>query len=139
MERVVIVGASLAGLTAGETLREEGFDGEITLIGEEPETPYDRPPLSKQLLTGEWDVDRLALRSDDEFAQLGLEFLGGRVATGLDVGSRVVRLDQGEQIEFDGLIIATGARPLALPFGRDLEGVHTLRTRSRRTPNSGRA
>ncbi len=130
MKRVVIVGASLAGLTAAETLRHEGFDGEITLIGDEPEAPYDRPPLSKQLLTGEWDVDRLPLRSDDEFGKLGLEFLGGRTADGLDVDNRIVRLEDGEQVGFDGLIIATGARPLRLPVARELEGVHTLRSQT---------
>ena len=130
MKRVVIVGASLAGLTAAETLRDERFDGEITLIGDEPEAPYDRPPLSKQLLTGEWDVDRLPLRSDDEFGKLGLEFLGGRTADGLDVDDRIVRLEDGEQVGFDGLIIATGARPLRLPVARELEGVHTLRSQT---------
>ena len=130
MERVVIVGASLAGLNAAEALRDEGFDGRIVLIGEEPEAPYDRPPLSKQLLTGEWDVDRLPLRSDDEFGQLGLEFLGGRSATRLDVGGRLVHLEDGEPIEFDGLIIATGASAIGLPFGRDLAGVHTLRSQA---------
>ena len=130
MKRVVIVGASLAGLTAAEALREEGFDGVVTLIGEEPEAPYDRPPLSKQILTGEWDVDRLWLRSEDELGELALEFVGGRRATGVDVANRIVHLDRGEGIEFDGLIIATGARPIALPFGQDLQGVHTLRTRA---------
>ena len=130
MERVLIVGASLAGLNAAEALRDEGFDGEITLIGEEPEAPYDRPPLSKQLLTGEWDADRLPLRSAEEFAALNLEFLSGRSASGLDVTSRSVLLADGERVEYDGLIIATGARALELPFGRDLEGVHTLRNRA---------
>lgn len=130
MDRVLIVGASLAGLNAAQTLRDEGFVGQITLIGEEPEAPYDRPPLSKQILTGEWDVDRLPLRSDDEFGQLNLEFLGGQTATELDVDNRTVRLDDGTSVEFDGLIIATGARPLALPFGQELTGVHTLRTQA---------
>ena len=110
MERVVIVGASLAGLNAAEALRDDGFEGRITLIGEEPQPPYDRPPLSKQLLTGEWDTERLPLRSEDEFTQLQLEFLGGRAATGLDVGQRLVSLDDGQSVEFDGLIIASGAR-----------------------------
>ena len=130
MDRVVIVGASLAGLTAGEALREEGFDGRITLIGDEAEAPYDRPPLSKQLLTGEWDLDRLSLRSEDELGNLNLELLRGRAAAALDVVERVVRLDDSLEVEFDGLIIATGARPLALPFGQDLEGVHTLRSQA---------
>ncbi|MCY3732710.1 MAG: FAD-dependent oxidoreductase [Chloroflexi bacterium] len=130
MKQVVIVGASLAGLTAGEALREEGFDGRITLVGEETEAPYDRPPLSKQLLTGEWDVDRLPLRSGDEMGKLDFELLLGRTAAALDVADRVVRLDDGLEVTFDGLIIATGARPLALPFGQELEGVHTLRSQA---------
>ena len=130
MERVVIVGASLAGLNAAEALRDEGFEGRMTLVGEEPGLPYDRPPLSKQLLTGEWDVDRLALRSADEFERLEIEFLGGRSATGLDLGGRFVRLEDGARVEFDGLIIATGARALTLPFGRELEGVHALRSQA---------
>ncbi len=130
MERVVIVGASLAGLTAGEALRQEGFEGPITLVGDEAEAPYDRPPLSKQLLTGEWDIDRLALRSEDELGKLDLELLRGRTAAALDVAGRVLRMDDGLEVEFDGLIIATGARPLALPFGHDLEGVHTLRSQA---------
>jgi len=130
MERVVIVGASLAGLNAAEALRDEGFQGQITLIGDEPHRPYDRPPLSKQLLTGEWDVDRLPLRSEDEFAQLQLEFLGVRAATGLDVEQRLVSLDDGQSVEFDGLIIASGARAIWLPFGQELAGVHVLRSQA---------
>jgi NADPH-dependent 2,4-dienoyl-CoA reductase/sulfur reductase-like enzyme len=128
MERVVIVGASLAGLNAAEALRDEGFQGQITLIGEEPEFPYDRPPLSKQLLTGEWDVDRLPLRSAEEFEALKLEFLRGRTAIRLDTQASTVELDDHSLVEYDGLIIATGAQALTLPFGHELSGVHTLRT-----------
>ena len=130
MERVVIVGASLAGLHAAETLRDEGFAGGITLIGDEPELPYDRPPLSKQLLTGEWGAERLPLRTPEEFAALRLEFLGGRAAVGLDVTGTAVVLEDGERISYDGLIIASGARALSLPMGQGLAGVHTLRSRS---------
>lgn len=130
MEQVSIVGASLAGLNAAEALRDEGFGGRITLVGDEPELPYDRPPLSKQLLTGEWDIDRLPLRSSEEFDQLELEYLSGCSAAGLDLSARVLQLDDGAQLDFDGLIIATGATPLSLPFGQGLEGVHTLRSQS---------
>ena len=128
MGRVVIVGASLAGLNAAESLRTEGFQGTITLIGDERESPYDRPPLSKQLLTGDWDVDRLPLRSAAEFDELQLEFLNGRTAQALDVAGQQVLLDGDERVDFDGLIIATGARALRLPFGQQLNGVHVLRT-----------
>ena len=127
LERVVVVGASLAGLNAAETLREQGFEGELTLIGAEPSLPYDRPPLSKQLLTGEWDVDRLPLRSEAELEGLRIDWRLGRRASDLDLAGRTVRLEDGEQIGFDGLIIATGAAPVVLP-GSELEGVHTLRT-----------
>ena len=132
-QRVVIVGASLAGLTAAEALRQEGFDGEIVLIGDEVEEPYDRPPLSKQLLTGEWGEERLALRSKEEWAALELAFWGGRTAVGLDLEHRAVRLADGEAVGYDGLVIATGARPRPLPStvqaAAGLGGVHTLRSR----------
>lgn len=130
LNRVVIVGASLAGLNAAEALRDEGYDGAITLIGDEPETPYDRPPLSKQLLTGEWDTDRLPLRSADEFEALNLDYLSGRTASRLDVPNQTLLLNDGDRVEYDGLIIATGARALALPFGQHLDGVHTLRSQA---------
>ncbi len=128
MERVVIVGASLAGLNAAESLRDEGFQGQLTLIGDEPEIPYDRPPLSKQLLTGEWDVDRLPLRPAEELDALRLEFLRGRTAIRLDPQASTVELDDHSLVEYDGMIIATGARALTLPFSHELSGVHTLRT-----------
>ena len=135
LNRVVIVGASLAGLNAAETLRADGYEGRITLIGDEPFEPYDRPPLSKQLLTGEWDADRLPLRSPEELAALDLELLSVRAATALKFDGRdaglngSVHLEGGEPVPFDGLIIATGARALTLPFGERLAGVHTLRSR----------
>ena len=127
LKRVVVVGASLAGLNAAETLRDQGFEGELTLIGAEPNLPYDRPPLSKQLLTGEWDVDRLPLRSESELDALRIYWMLGRRAASLDLAARTLRLEDGEQIAFDGLIIATGASPISLP-GSELEGVHTLRS-----------
>ena len=127
LKRIVVVGASLAGLNAAETLRDQGFEGELTLIGAEPNLPYDRPPLSKQLLTGEWDVDRLPLRSESELEALRIHWMLGRRAASLDLAARALRLEDGEPIAFDGLIIATGASPISLP-GSELEGVHTLRS-----------
>ena len=124
LRRVVVVGASAAGLSAAETLRREGYEGEITLVGAEPQPPYDRPPLSKQVLAGEWDADRLALRADDHLADLCLDLRLGVTATGLDLATREVALADGSSVGYDALVIATGVRPRRLPG----EGAHVLRT-----------
>ncbi|GGZ65118.1 NAD(P)/FAD-dependent oxidoreductase [Streptomyces bluensis] len=124
MNRVVVVGASAAGLAAVETLRREGYDGTLTLVGDEPHAPYDRPPLSKQLLAGEWSPDRLALRHSADLDTLDLDLRLGVAATGLDVPGRTVRLADGATVPYDGLVVATGVRPRRLPG----EGAHVLRT-----------
>jgi NADPH-dependent 2,4-dienoyl-CoA reductase/sulfur reductase-like enzyme len=128
MEHVVVVGASLAGLRACETLRSEGFAGAITLVGAEDEVPYDRPPLSKKLLAGEWDADRIRLRKPDDFAALDLTWRLGVAATALDTGARRVTLADGSTITYDGLVIATGAAVRRLPGQPQLAGVCELRT-----------
>ena len=128
MQHVVVVGASLAGLRACESLRQEGFDGQITLVGAEPEIPYDRPPLSKKVLAGEWEVERIRLRTLDDFRSLDLDLLLGVRATLLDTAARVVTLDAGQALPYDGLIIATGASPRRLPDQPALDGVLELRT-----------
>jgi len=128
MERVVIVGASLAGLRAAESLRQNGFEGAVTLVGAEPHLPYDRPPLSKQVLAGEWDLDRIWLRPAETYARLDLDLRLGRRATALDPHARTVVLDDGEPVGFDGLVITTGALPRTLPNTPALEGIHVLRT-----------
>lgn len=125
--RIVIVGASAAGLTTAEALREKGYGGALTLIGAEPHAPYDRPPLSKQILTGAWEPERAELRDPGAIGKLDAELLLGRRATGLDVAGRTVLLDGGDRRPFDALVIATGAAPRRLP-GCDLAGVHVLRT-----------
>jgi len=127
LERIVIVGASLAGLRAAETLRSEGFEGVITLVGDEPHAPYDRPPLSKQVLRGEWDGDRVALPAGRNEA-LDLTWELGVVATGLDLERRTVVLADGRALPFDGLVIATGAAPRHIPGTEHLAGVFALRT-----------
>lgn len=127
LERIVIVGASLAGLRAAETLRAEGFVGSITLVGDEGHAPYDRPPLSKQVLRGEWDAERVALPAGQNEA-LDLTWERGVAATGLDLEGRVVALADGRSLPFDGLVIATGARPRHLPDTEHLAGVRALRT-----------
>ncbi|MCF1593489.1 NAD(P)/FAD-dependent oxidoreductase [Streptomyces muensis] len=124
MRRIVVVGASAAGLAAAETLRREGYDGTLTLVGDEPHAPYDRPPLSKQILAGEWSTEQLPLRPYADLDALDLDLRLGLAATGLDVTDRTVRLADGSAVPYDGLIVATGVRPRRLPG----EGAHVLRT-----------
>ncbi|MDO8363509.1 MAG: FAD-dependent oxidoreductase [Actinomycetota bacterium] len=127
-QHVVVVGASLAGLRACETLRQEGFDGPLTLVGAENEIPYDRPPLSKKVLSGEWDVDQIRLRKADEFQSIDLQLRLGVRAEALDTGARTLALADGSTLSYDGLIVATGAAPRRLPGQPDLDGVVVLRT-----------
>ncbi len=128
MERVVVVGASLAGLRAAEALRRGGFAGTLTLVGAEEHLPYDRPPLSKQVLAGDWDADRVWLRRPDDYGPLGLDLRLGVRATDLDLQDREVVLHGGERLPFDGAIIATGAAPRRLPGAPQLDGVVELRS-----------
>jgi NADPH-dependent 2,4-dienoyl-CoA reductase/sulfur reductase-like enzyme len=128
MDHVVVVGASLAGLRACETLRTDGFRGRVTLIGAEHEVPYDRPPLSKKLLAGDWEADRIRLRKPDDIVGLDLHLMLGRRATALDTGARQVVMDDGTSVGYDGLVIATGAAARRLPEQPELDGVVELRT-----------
>lgn len=125
---VVVVGGGLAGLRAAETLRAEGHRGLVVLVGAERHPPYDRPPLSKQLLAGAWGLDRVVLRDPEKMAGLDLELRLGSRATALDVAGAEVTLEDGTTISFDGLVIATGARPRTLADTDGVAGVHTLRT-----------
>jgi NADPH-dependent 2,4-dienoyl-CoA reductase/sulfur reductase-like enzyme len=128
MDRIVVVGASLAGLRACETLRTAGYAGTITVIGAEPHPPYDRPPLSKALLKGDWEPDRIQLRKPADLASLQLDLRLGVTATALDVSNRAVTIGTGEVVAGDGVIIATGSTPRPLPGQPDLDGVTMLRT-----------
>jgi 3-phenylpropionate/trans-cinnamate dioxygenase ferredoxin reductase component len=124
----VIVGAGMAGGKAAETLREEGFDGRIVLVGAEPHRPYERPPLSKDYLRGE---SGMAWLQEDEgwYASNEVELRTSTVAESIDAGERTVVLSGGERLRFERLLIATGAEPRRLPVpGGDLPGVHLLRT-----------
>jgi 3-phenylpropionate/trans-cinnamate dioxygenase ferredoxin reductase subunit len=128
-EDVVVVGASLAGATAAVTLRELGHDGRIVLVGDEPELPYERPPLSKEYLLGTRQPEQLLLRPPADYDELGIELRLGVAARALDAPARQVVLADGQRLPWSHLVIATGAsnlRPL-LP-GIDLPGVHQLRT-----------
>jgi len=125
---VAIVGASLAGLRAAETLRAESFAGRVVLIGAESHLPYERPPLSKQFLAGTWGFDRLLLREPEKIGKLELDLRLGHSARTLDVDGHRLELDDGSEVGFDGLVIATGARPRTLPGAETLGSVHVLRT-----------
>ena len=127
MRRIVVVGASLAGLRAVEALREHGFDGELTLVGAEQHLPYDRPPLTKEILRGEWQADRLALRPDG-YDSLRLDLRLGCVAVALRPGPQAIDLADGTSILYDGLVIATGSAARRLPAAPELDGVCLLRT-----------
>lgn len=128
MQNIVIVGASLAGTRAAETLRSAGFTGTITMVGAETQKPYDRPPLSKNYLAGDWDEERVALRKPEVLDELNLTWTLGVAASSLDTDSKTITLANGETITYDGLIIATGGDVRHLPNQPNIAGVHTLRT-----------
>jgi NADPH-dependent 2,4-dienoyl-CoA reductase/sulfur reductase-like enzyme len=125
---VTIVGASLAGLRCAEALRSDGFTGRITLVGDEPHRPYDRPPLSKQFLTGAWDEDRISLFKPERHDPLDLELRLGVRATGLDVEARRVELADGSVLESDAVVVATGAGLRRLPGTEGRAHIHGVRT-----------
>ncbi len=121
-----MVGASLAGLSAARSLRKQGYDGRLVVIGDELHRPYDRPPLSKEFLAGTLGEEDLTLEADGE--DLSAEWLLGVRATGLDHTARAVRLADGREVHADGFVIATGAAARTFPGSEGLAGVHTLRT-----------
>lgn len=127
--RHVIVGASLAGATAAITLREEGADGAVTLIGAEHEPPYERPPLSKNYLRGDLPFDKTLVRPSAFYAEHGIETIFGTRATRIDPSARFVELEDHRRVPFDTLLVATGGRNrrVSIPGG-DLKGVYSLRT-----------
>jgi NADPH-dependent 2,4-dienoyl-CoA reductase/sulfur reductase-like enzyme len=126
--RVLVVGASAAGLSTVEALRRKGHEGGITVLGAEPHAPYDRPPLSKQVLSGAWEPARCALRTREVLSTLDAEFVLGDAAVALDTATRTVRAESGRELRADAIVIATGVRPRVLPGQEGLTGVHVLRT-----------
>ena len=125
----VIVGASLAGGTAAATLRQDGFDGDVILIGEEPHPPYERPPLSKQYLRGEVPFEKALVRPSGFYEEHGIDTRFGVAARRIDPAERRVELATGESVRYDKLLIATGVRNRRPPIpGLDLQNVFDLRS-----------
>ena len=123
MRRMVIVGAGLAGHRAAQAARREGFDGELLVIGDEEHKPYDRPPLSKQLLAGSMEHHETFYKHDD----LDVEWKLGIPAAKLDTEQNVVTLADGEEVPYEGLVLATGRRAREWPDLPELEGFYMLR------------
>lgn len=127
MSSVLVIGASLAGLTATEALRNGGYDGELVVVDPSPQLPPDRPPLSKQVLAGEWEPERAVHRSATRLPELGVDLRLGVAARSLDAASRAVALSDGSELRADGVVLAMGAAPRHLP-NEPAHGVHVLRT-----------
>ncbi len=125
-ERVVIVGAGLAAVRTAEELRRAGYEGELVLVGDETHLPYDRPPLSKEVLRG--DRDDTTLRPSEFFGDNRIELMLGAAARSVDTASRTLTLSDGTELGYDELVVATGLRPRRIPGLPDLAGVHVLRS-----------
>ncbi|MFT7841790.1 FAD-dependent oxidoreductase [Saccharothrix sp. BKS2] len=114
-DQVLVVGASAAGLATAEALRRKGYTGGLTLLGDEPHPPYDRPPLSKQVLAGAWGPERARLRGDEVLEALGARLVLGDRAVALDLDARAVTTAGGLVLRADAIVVATGVRPRTLP------------------------
>ena len=124
---VLVVGAGLAGARAAETLRVEGYDGRLIVVGDEASAPYERPALSKEYLAGTKSEHQLRLRAPEFWVDSEIELMLARRVVRIDPALRTATLSSGELLTWDALVVATGARPRSLPFATP-EGVHTLRT-----------
>jgi 3-phenylpropionate/trans-cinnamate dioxygenase ferredoxin reductase component len=128
VNHILIVGAGQAAIQAIDTLRRKGFAGQLTLVGEEPWLPYQRPPLSKKFLAGQMERDRLLIRPQTFYQQHRVQTLLGRRAIEIDRSARSVRLDDGSNLTYEALLLATGSGPRQIPVpGAHLQGVHLLR------------
>jgi phthalate 3,4-dioxygenase ferredoxin reductase subunit len=123
----VIVGASIGGVRTAQALRSAGYEGAITLVGDEDAAPYDRPPLSKEFLKGAAAPESVTLLAPQDARDLGIRLVLGRAARRLDVAGGFVELDDGERLRYDDVVVATGSRPRPSPWGKPA-GVHYLRS-----------
>lgn len=123
-----MVGASASGLSTVEALRRKGYGGAVTVLGAETHPPYDRPPLSKQVLSGTWEPSKTVLRPQSALSELDADFVLGDPAVELDLAERAVRTESGRTLRADAVVVATGMRARNLPAQRDLRGLHVLRT-----------
>ncbi|MET9761977.1 FAD-dependent oxidoreductase [Streptomyces sp. NPDC006372] len=128
LESVLVVGAGAAGLATAESLRRKGYRGALTVLGAERHLPYDRPPLSKQVLSGTWQPEQTQLRGQDALDALDAEFVLGDPAVALDAATRTVSAASGRTRRADAVVLATGVRPRPFPGAEGLRGVHMLRT-----------
>ena len=128
LSNIIVVGGSLAGIRSAEALRRRGYEGRLALVGAEVERPYDRPPLSKELLRGDREPEKIQLTRDDVFEALELDLHLGVAAEALAPEDRCLQLANGDRLPYDGLVIATGARARALPGVEPMPGLHTLRS-----------
>ena len=128
MSHMLIIGGGLAGGTAAEALRNEGFDGDITVVTAEAHPPYQRPPLSKGYLAGTEDLDAVVLHPAEWYEERGIRLITGVAVTSLEPAAHAVELEDGERLTYDAVLLATGATPRMIPLpGHDLPGVMTLR------------
>jgi phthalate 3,4-dioxygenase ferredoxin reductase subunit len=128
-DSVAIVGAGLAGWRLAEALRRDGFSGTLTLLSDEEHRPYDRPPLSKQVLSAKWPIERCELASDEQLVELNINLLTNTSAQSLDVARHRITVRDGHDVEASHIVIATGARARTLEYSAT-SGVHTVRSRS---------
>jgi 3-phenylpropionate/trans-cinnamate dioxygenase ferredoxin reductase subunit len=130
MTHIVVVGAGQAGAALAAKLRALGFDGRLTLIGEEPFAPYQRPPLSKKYMLGEMALERMFLRPESFYADQRIELITGRRVAAIDPAAKTLRLEDGEVLDWDKLALTTGSDPIRLPaaIGGDLAGLYTMRS-----------
>lgn len=123
----VIVGSSTGGVRAAQSLRLEGYEGDIVLVGAETELPYDKPPLSKSVLSGKAEESSIRLLTREQAEEASIRLLLGHAATGIDVAGNLLYLQDHEPLHFDNLVIATGASARPSPWGQR-PGIHVLRS-----------